>query len=46
MCVRRYGLAGGEGGFVAEGAVCGGDVVDPLLLRSDVLTLGPRAVVV
>ncbi len=46
MCVRRGGLAGEEGGFCRRAGGCGGGVVDPLLLRSDVLTRVPRVVVV
>jgi hypothetical protein len=46
LCVRRGGLTGEEGGFCRRAGGCGGGVVDPLFLRSDVLTLGSRVVVV
>ena len=46
MCARRGGLAEEEGGFCRRVGSCGGGVIDPLLLWADVLTLGPRVVVV
>ncbi len=46
MCARRGGLTGEEGGFCRRVGGCGAGVVDPLLLWADVLTLGPRVVVV
>ncbi len=46
MCDRRGGLAGEEGGFCRRTGSCGGGVADLLLLRLDVLTRGPRGVVV
>jgi hypothetical protein len=44
VCARRGGLAGEEGGFCCRVGGCGGGVVDPLLVRDDVCTLGPRVV--